>query len=129
MPPAQLPPADAGVLKALSPGVVDYLFRQLVTGNPAEDVQWGSEGIALSAQPPGAELARRLSECDLEALTPVELFHYVRAAQRLASWAESLREDAVSRYCGAPSPGTSAASKGRRRGTVSNSLKSDAAGL
>jgi hypothetical protein len=114
LPPAQLSPPDAGVLKALSPGVVDYLFRQLVTGNPAEDVQWGSEGIALSAQPPGAELARRLSECDLEALTPVELFHYVRAAQRLASWAESLREDAVSRYCGAPAPGPGAASKGRR---------------
>jgi len=103
------PPAAAtGLLKAMSPGVVDYLFRQLVTGNPAEDVQWGSEGLALSAQPPGAELARRLSECDLEALTPVELFHYVRAAQRLASWAESLREDAVSRYCGTPTPGTHA---------------------
>ncbi len=100
------PAAATGLLKAMSPGVVDYLFRQLVTGNPAEDVQWGSEGVALSAQPPGAELARRLSECDLEALTPVELFHYVRAAQRLASWAESLRQDAVSRYCGTPAPGT-----------------------
>ncbi|KIS28049.1 hypothetical protein TV39_07435 [Arthrobacter sp. SPG23] len=86
----------------MSPGVVDYLFRQLVAGSPAEDVQWGSEGVALSAQPPGAELARRLSECDLDALTPTELFHYVRAAQRLASWAEALREDAVGRYCGPP---------------------------
>lgn len=93
-----------GPLKAMSPGVVDYLFRQLVAGNPAEDIQWGREGVALSAQPPGAELARRLSECDLEALTPTELFHYVRAAQRLASWAEALREDAVARYCGAPGP-------------------------
>ena len=89
----------------MSPGVVDYLFRQLVAGEPAEDVQWGSEGVALSAQPPGAELARRLSECDVDALTPTELFHYVRAAQRLATWAESLREDAVGRYCGAPRQG------------------------
>ncbi|MBT2520653.1 hypothetical protein J7E80_06535 [Arthrobacter sp. ISL-28] len=83
----------------MSPGVVDYLFRQLVTGQPAEDVQWGCEGIPLSAQPPGPELARRLSETELDALTPTELFHYVRAAQRLASWAESLREAAVGRYC------------------------------
>lgn len=90
----------------MSPGVVDYLFRQLVAGAPAEDIQWGKEGVALAAQPPGAELARRLAECDVDALTPPELFHYVRAAQRLASWAESLREDAVSRYCGAPPPGS-----------------------
>ena len=96
----------AGPLKAMSPGVVDYLFRQLVAGDPAEDIQWGKEGMALSAQPPGAELARRLAECDLDALTPTELFHYVRAAQRLASWAESLREDAVSRYCGTPPAAT-----------------------
>ena len=95
----------AGPLKAMSPGVVDYLFRQLVAGDPAEDIPWGKEGVALSAQPPGAELARRLAECDLDALTPTELFHYVRAAQRLASWAESLREDAVSRYCGTPPAG------------------------
>jgi hypothetical protein len=114
------PAAPTGLLKAMSPGVVDYLFRQLVAGDPAEDVQWGSEGVALSAQPPGAELARRLSECDLEALTPIELFHYVRAAQRLASWAESLREDAVSRYCGTAPPETDAASGRCRPGTVSN---------
>lgn len=56
----------------------------------------------LAAQPVGPELARRLAETDLDALTPTELFHYVRAAQRLASWAESLREDAVRRYCGPP---------------------------
>jgi hypothetical protein len=93
-----------GPLKAMSPGVVDYLFRQLVAGEPAEDVQWGREGIPLSAQAPGAELARRLSETDLEALTPTELFHYVRAAQRLASWAESLREAAVGRYCAGKDP-------------------------
>lgn len=91
-------------LRAMSPGVVDYLFRQLVAGRPAEDVQWSQEGPRLSEQMPGAELARRLAECDLEALTPTELFHYVRAAQRLASWAESLREEAVSLYCGTPSP-------------------------
>jgi hypothetical protein len=96
--------APPGLFKAMSPGVVDYLFRQLVVGDPAEDVQWHKEGLALSAQPPGAELARRLSECDLEALTPTELFHYVRAAQRLASWAESLRENALRRYCGAQRP-------------------------
>lgn len=96
--------SNDGPLKAMSPGVVDYLFRQLVTGRPAEDVQWGCEGIPLSAQPPGAELARRLSETDLEALTPTELFHYVRAAQRLASWAESLREAAVGRYCTGTAP-------------------------
>jgi len=54
---------------------------------------------AASAQPAGAELARRLSETDLDALTPTELFHYVRAAQRLAAWAEGLREAAVDRYC------------------------------
>jgi hypothetical protein len=87
----------------MSPGVVDFLFRRLVAGEPAEDIQWGNEGTALAAQPPGAELARRLSETDLDALTPAELFHYVRAAQRLAAWAESLRETAVGRYCSAPS--------------------------
>jgi hypothetical protein len=96
--------STAGPLKAMSPGVVDYLFRQLVAGEPAEDLQWSSQGIALSAQVPGAELARRLSETDLDALTPTELFHYVRAAQRLASWAESLREAAVERYCAGTDP-------------------------
>ncbi len=103
--------AGAGVLKAMSPGVVDFLFRRLVAGEPAEDLQWGEEGTALEVQPPGAELARRLSETDLDALTPAELFHYVRAAQRLAAWAESLREAAVGRYCSAPPtpPGGAAA--------------------
>lgn len=93
---------SAGVLKAMSPGVVDFLFRQLVAGRPAEDVQWEQEGISLSSQPEGAELARRLAETDIDALTPLELFHYVRAAQRLASWAEGLRQAAVGRYCGSP---------------------------
>ena len=93
----------AGPLKALSPGVVDYLFRQLVTGKSPEDIQWEREGVSLSAQPEGAELARRLGETDIDALTPVELFHYVRAAQRLATWAEGLRHAAVGRYC---HPGT-----------------------
>lgn len=99
-----------GVLKAMSPGVVDFLFRRLVAGEAAEDVQWHREGTALSAQAPGAELARRLAETDLEALTPTELFHYVRAAQRLSAWAEALREEAVSRYCAVPPgrPGTPA---------------------
>jgi hypothetical protein len=77
----------------MSPGVVDYLFRQLVAGRPSEDVQWQREG---------AELARRLAETDIDALTPVELFHYVRAAQRLSSWAEDLRQAAVGRYCHPP---------------------------
>ena len=86
----------------MSPGVVDYLFRQLVTGRPPEDVQWEREGISLAAQPEGAELARRLAETDIDALTPVELFHYVRAAQRLSSWAEDLRQAAVGRYCQPP---------------------------
>ena len=107
LPRADSPVADApkgDPLKAMSPGVVDYLFRQLVAGEPAEDVQWGREGVALSAQAPGAELARRLSETDVDALTPTELFHYVRAAQRLALWAESLRETAVMRYCSGPEP-------------------------
>ncbi|MBT2565794.1 hypothetical protein J7I84_04645 [Arthrobacter sp. ISL-85] len=93
----------------MSPGVVDYLFRQLVSGRPAEDVAWEREGISLAAQPEGAELARRLAETDLDALTPTELFHYVRAAQRLASWAEGLRQSALGRYChagvDAPRPG------------------------
>ena len=89
----------AGLMKAMSPGVVDFLFRQLVAGRSAEDIQWQQEGIALTAQPPGAELARRLGETDLDALTPTELFHYVRSAQRLAAWAEGLREAAVQRYC------------------------------
>ena len=100
--PREQPGAECGTdgpLKAMSPGVVDYLFRQLVSGAPAEDVQWEREGTPLSAQAPGGELARRLSETDLDALTPTELFHYVRAAQRLAAWAESLREAAVGRYC------------------------------
>lgn len=91
-----------GLAKAMSPGVVDYLFRQLVAGRPPEDVQWEREGISLAAQPEGAELARRLAETDIDALTPVELFHYVRAAQRLSSWAEDLRQAAVGRYCHPP---------------------------
>lgn len=99
----QTGPGGPGVLKAMSPGVVDFLFRQLVSGGPAEDVQWHKEGTALAVQPPGAELARRLAETDLDALTPTEVFHYVRAAQRLAGWAEGLREAAVARYCSAPS--------------------------
>ena len=97
-------PLKGDPLKAMSPGVVDFLFRQLVSGKPAEDVQWGREGIALSDQTPGAELARRLSETDVDALTPTELFHYVRAAQRLTLWAESLREMAVERYCSGAGP-------------------------
>ncbi|MFF1882343.1 hypothetical protein ACFVVC_12845 [Pseudarthrobacter sp. NPDC058196] len=99
-------------LRAMSPGVVDYLFRQLVSGRPPEDLQWEREGITLAAQPEGAELARRLSETDIDALTPTELFHYVRAAQRLAAWAEDLRQAAVGRYChagtDAPRPGSRA---------------------
>jgi hypothetical protein len=83
----------------MSPGVVDYLFRQLVIGKTSEDIQWEQEGISLSAQPEGAELARRLAETDIDALTPMELFHYVRAAQRLTAWAEGLRQAAVGRYC------------------------------
>lgn len=59
----------------------------------------GAGGHAAFCAAPGGELARRLSETDLDALTPTELFHYVRAAQRLAAWAESLREAAVGRYC------------------------------
>lgn len=100
--------AGSGVLKALSPGVVDFLFRRLVAGEPPEDVQWHREGPVLSAQAPGPELARRLAETDLEALTPTELCHYVRAAQRLGAWVEALRQDAVGRYCSAPQGGTSA---------------------
>ncbi len=92
----------AGPLKAMSPGVVDYLFRQLVAGKSSEDIQWEREGVSLSAQPEGAELARRLGETDIDSLTPVELFHYVRAAQRLTAWAEGLRQAAVGKYC---SPG------------------------
>ena len=67
--------AGTGVLKAMSPGVVDFLFRRLVAGEPAEDVQWGNEGTALAVQPPGAELERRLAETDLVDLTPPELLH------------------------------------------------------
>lgn len=103
----------------MSPGVVDYLFRQLVTGAPPEDSQWAREGIALSAQPEGAELARRLAETDIDALTPVELFHYVRAAQRLSAWAEGLRQAAVGRYCQPEprsGPGGEADAGFRRRG-------------
>jgi hypothetical protein len=95
-------PGSTGLLKAMSPGVVDFLFRQMVAGRPAEDVQWEQEGISLSTQPEGAELARRLAETDVDALTPLELFHYARAAQRLATWAEDLRHKAVGKYCGTP---------------------------
>ena len=93
-------PLEAGgPLQAMSPGVVDFLFRQLVNGEPPEDVHWRREGTLLVEQPPGPELARRLSETDLDALTPTELFDYVRAAQRLGAWADKLREAAVERYC------------------------------
>ncbi|MEW1820264.1 hypothetical protein AB0323_05635 [Arthrobacter sp. NPDC080031] len=93
-----------GPMKAMSPGVVDFLFRQLVAGEPPEDVQWRREGTVLADQQPGAELARRLAETDLESLTPVELFDYVRAAQRLGAWADRLRESAVARYCSPETP-------------------------
>ncbi|BAS08301.1 hypothetical protein AHiyo4_17230 [Arthrobacter sp. Hiyo4] len=73
-------------MKAMSPGVVDFLFRQLVAGRPPVDIQWQDGGVTLTDQPAGAELARRLADTDLDALTPTELFHYVRAAQRLAAW-------------------------------------------
>ncbi|MBU8867128.1 hypothetical protein [Paenarthrobacter aromaticivorans] len=88
-----------GPMRAMSPGVVDFLFRQLVAGEPPEDVQWRREGTVLAEQAPGAELARRLAETDLEALTPRELFDYVRASQRLIAWAEQLKEKAVAQYC------------------------------
>ena len=104
-------------MKAMSPGVVDYLFRQLVAGESPEDTQWQEEGVVLAAQPAGAELARRLSETDLDALTPTELFHYVRAAQRLATWAEGLREAAVGRYCGPDMP---LSDQGRQPGRASS---------
>ena len=118
-------PDASGVLKAMSPGVVDFLFRRLVAGESSEDVQWNREGTVLAAQPVGAELARRLAETDVEALTPTELFHYVRAAQRLAAWAESLKDQAVQRYCGEPDSrdgrppegrDANAGNSGRRRG-------------
>ncbi|MGJ3192501.1 hypothetical protein [Paenarthrobacter sp. FR1] len=88
-----------GPMKAMSPGVVDFLFRQLVAGEPPEDTQWQREGTVLAEQAPGAELARRLSETDLESLTPLELFEFVRASQRLVAWAEHLKERAVAHYC------------------------------
>ncbi len=91
--PSELP------LKAMSPGVVEFLFRQLVTGRPAEDTEWRDEGILMTQQEPGAELARRLAESDVDALTPTELFEYVRAAQSLVDWAEGLRRRAVDSYC------------------------------
>ncbi|WP_238989144.1 hypothetical protein [Arthrobacter ulcerisalmonis] len=97
---------STGLMKAMSPGTVDYLFRQLVAGRSSEDDQWAREGISLAAQPEGAELARRLAETDVDALTPLELFNYVRAAQRLAAWAEDLRQSAVGRYCQVPDPTT-----------------------
>ncbi|MEV7605562.1 hypothetical protein AB0N65_09000 [Paenarthrobacter sp. NPDC089322] len=95
----KLPEGLHGPMKAMSPGVVDFLFRQLVAGEPPEDVQWRREGTVLAEQAPGAELARRLAETDLEALTPLELFEYVRASQRLVAWAEHLKERAVAHYC------------------------------
>ncbi|MFH5880621.1 hypothetical protein [Arthrobacter sp. NA-172] len=104
-----------GPMKAMSPGVVDFLFRQLVAGEPPEDVQWQREGTVLGEQPPGAELARRLAEADLESLTPVELFHYVRAAQRLGAWADRLRESAVAQYCAAETPGMPETPEDRKR--------------
>lgn len=88
-----------GPMKAMSPGVVDFLFRQLVAGEPPEDTQWRSEGKVLAEQPPGPELARRLSDADLDSLTPMELFEYVRASQRLVAWAGQLKDSAVARYC------------------------------
>lgn len=88
-----------GPMKAMSPGVVDFLFRQLVAGEPPEDTQWEREGPVLADQAPGAELARRLSETDVESLTPLELFEYVRASQRLVAWAEQIKARAVAQYC------------------------------
>lgn len=101
-----------GPMKAMSPGVVEFLFRQLIAGESPEDVQWRREGTVLGDQQPGAELARRLAETDLESLTPVELFDYVRAAQRLCAWADRMRESAVARYC---SPETAANPQGKNQ--------------
>lgn len=103
----------AGVTKAMTPGVVDFLFRQLVAGRPPTDIQWQEEGVTLTAQPAGAELARRLADTDLDALTPTEVFHYVRAAQRLADWADGLREAAVDRYCQSGKPQAGVVPPGR----------------
>jgi hypothetical protein len=50
-------------------------------------------------------IASGVKETGVYFLTPTELFHYVRATQRLAAWAESLREAAVGRYCTAPPGG------------------------
>ena len=49
------PEPGTGLLKAMSPGVVDFLFRQLVAGKPAEDVQWAAGG----RQPHGPARGRR----------------------------------------------------------------------
>ncbi|MBB6403330.1 hypothetical protein [Arthrobacter sp. AZCC_0090] len=106
-----------GPMKAMSPGVVDFLFRQLVAGESPEDVQWRREGTVLGEQQPGAELARRLAETDLESLTPVELFDYVRAAQRLGAWADRLRESAVAQYCSPEASRLPDAPTGRNQGS------------
>lgn len=99
---------EGGLLHAMSPGVVDFLFRQLIGGGTEEDSVWLEEGSSLDSQQPGPELARRLAETDVEALTPTELFIYVRAAQRLADWSASLRAAAQLRYCAQPAePGAS----------------------
>ena len=104
----------AGVTKAMTPGVVDFLFRQLVAGRPPLDIRWQEEGVTLTAQPAGAELARRLADTDLDALTPTEVFHYVRAAQRLAAWADGLREAAVDWYCQSGKPQAGVVPSARR---------------
>jgi hypothetical protein len=105
----------------LSPGAVDARFRELVVqGRLGEggwagpvDLVWRSEGPALDDEPPGGELARRLSEADLAVLNPAELAEYASAAHRLAAWAERLERRAWREHARRGGEGSADGPRGR----------------
>jgi hypothetical protein len=64
---------------------------------PHDPEAWGIENPLAVGEPTVGELARRLSEVDVEVLRPEELVRFSLAAGQLAGWAEALRRAAEAR--------------------------------
>jgi hypothetical protein len=64
---------------------------------PHDPEAWGIENPRAVGEPTVGELARRLSEVDVEVLRPEELVRFSLAAGQLAGWAEALRRTAEAR--------------------------------
>lgn len=58
---------------------------------------WSIESPVALGEPTAGEVARRLSETDVEVLRPEELVRFSLAAGQLAGWAEALRRAAEAR--------------------------------